>query len=130
MTKISPDEIYLILDINKISIQDSIILEQVDLVSIGNNILGKEITLSKKCAQAWMQMKDDALKDSIQISLKSSRSRCKLSLDSRRTVPVKKEGIISIKQSKKYLELIHLKGYNFFSAYRNKLGWGIGIVKK
>jgi len=69
-------------------------------------------------------------KDSIQISLKGSRSKCKLSLDSRKTIPVKKEGIISIKQSKKYLELIHLKGYSFFSAYRNKLGWGVGIVKK
>ena len=52
-------------------ISDTIIHEQNELVSIGKNILKKEIFLSKKCAYAWEEMKKDALKDSIHISVLS-----------------------------------------------------------
>jgi len=67
----SLNEIYLTLNINKKEIQDSIIYEEKNLISIGKNSLGKEIFLSKGCAQAWLKMKDDALKDSINISILS-----------------------------------------------------------
>ena len=69
-------------------------------------------------------------KSVIEVVLKSAGKRCKLSLDSAKTITIKKEDLITIKQSNKYLKLIHPLDHNFFSAYRNKLGWGIGIVKK
>ena len=65
------DEIYLKLNINNKTIEKKIIPEETDLISIGINILGKEIFLSTKCALAWEQMKKDALQDSIKISILS-----------------------------------------------------------
>ena len=78
-TQLILDEIYLKLNINRNKIHaegycgilDTIIHEQNDLIPIGNNILGKEIFLSKKCAYSWENMKKDALKDSIHISVLS-----------------------------------------------------------
>jgi len=65
------NEIYLLLNINENEIQDSIVYEEEKLISIGKNTLGKEIFLSKGCAQAWLKMQNDALKDSINISVLS-----------------------------------------------------------
>ena len=65
------NEIYLALNINKNTLLDSIIHEENDLISIGENTLGREIFLSKKCAEAWLKMQGDALKDSIHISILS-----------------------------------------------------------
>ena len=66
----------------------------------------------------------------IEVLLKSSGKRCKLSLDSANTISINKEDLITIKQSNKYLKLIHPLDHSFYGAYRNKLGWGIGIIKK
>ena len=63
------DGMYLKLNIDKKNIQDTIIIEESDLISIGNNILGKEIFLSEKCAKSWIIMQQDALQDSIHISI-------------------------------------------------------------
>lgn len=65
------DEIYSKLKINDDSMEKMIVPEQKSLISIGENILGKEIFLSKKCANAWGKMKKQAAKDSIQISVLS-----------------------------------------------------------
>ena len=65
------NEIYAKLKIDITTIPSSIILEEKKLVSIGLNILDKEIFLSEKCAQSWVKMKNNALKDSIQISVLS-----------------------------------------------------------
>jgi len=66
----------------------------------------------------------------IEVLLKSSGKRCKLSLDSASTISINKEDLITIKQSNRYLKLIHPLDHSFYGAYRNKLGWGLGIVKK
>ena len=63
--------IYNQLNLSIADVQDSIVTEELELVSIGENILGKEIFLSKKCAKAWEKMKYEAKKDSIQISVLS-----------------------------------------------------------
>tara|TARA_B100001123_G_scaffold79381_1_gene90094 strand:+ start:1639 stop:2511 length:873 start_codon:yes stop_codon:yes gene_type:complete len=65
----------------------------------------------------------------IKVVLNQNSKRCKLSLDSGETVSLKKNDIINIQQSKKFLRLIHPMGHSFYEACRNKLGWGIGIVK-
>ena len=65
------DEIYHKLKIDKKTITHSIVPEEKDIVSIGENILGKEIFLSKKCAKAWRKMQEDALEDSIKLSILS-----------------------------------------------------------
>jgi len=65
------DDIYNKLDIDKKSLDDTIVPEQTELVSIGLNTLGKEIFLSEQCANAWIRMQEDAKKDSIQITIAS-----------------------------------------------------------
>ena len=52
------DEIYHKLKIDKKTIAHSIVPEEKNIVSIGKNILGKEIFLSKKCAKAWRKMQE------------------------------------------------------------------------
>ena len=63
------DNIYKKLNINKEAIEDRIIPEKKELVSIGINPLGTEIFLSKECAIAWNKMNQNAIKDSITISI-------------------------------------------------------------
>ena len=65
------DEMHSKLKINKEFITGFIVPEEKNIVSIGCNILGKEIYLSKKCAVAWREMQNDALKDSMQMSILS-----------------------------------------------------------
>ena len=65
------DEIYLKLNLEKNPLKDQIIPEEINVVSIGLNSLGKEIFLSKKCALAWSKMQKNAQKDSIEISILS-----------------------------------------------------------
>ena len=65
------ENIYKKLNINKEVLENIIIPEQKELVSIGINPLGTEIFLSKKCAIAWNKMYEDAIKDSIKISIVS-----------------------------------------------------------
>ena len=83
--KLTLEEIYLDLKINKTIMSPgastypyapsdgdtSIIAEESNVVSVGKNILGKEIFLSKKCAASWMKMQQAALNDSITISVLS-----------------------------------------------------------
>ena len=65
------NEIYAKLNIDTTMLPSTIILEEKKIVSIGYNILNKEIFLSEKCAQSWIKMKNDALKGSMQISVLS-----------------------------------------------------------
>jgi len=68
-------------------------------------------------------------KSQIKVVLNQSSKRCKLSLDSGETVSLKKNDIINIQQSDKFLKLIHPLDHNFYEACRNKLGWGKGIIE-
>jgi len=68
---LSLEQIYLKLNIDKKIILDTIIVESENLVSIGENILGKEIFLTKKCAKAWNEMYNAAINDSIRLSIVS-----------------------------------------------------------
>ena len=70
-SQLTLDEIYLKLNINQKIIDEVIIVEEKNIISIGLNSLGKEIFLSKKCALAWDAMQKDAVADSIQISILS-----------------------------------------------------------
>ena len=63
--------IYKELNFSLEEVQDSIVIEAEQLVSIGENVLGKEIFLSKECAQSWKKMQHDAMQDSITISVLS-----------------------------------------------------------
>jgi len=65
----------------------------------------------------------------ITVVLKKNSKKGKISLDSAEIFPVKKGQTVSMKQSNKFLKLIHPTGHNFYEAYRNKLGWGLGIIK-
>ena len=65
----------------------------------------------------------------ITVVLKRNSKKGKISLDSAEIFPVKKGQTVSMKQSNKFLKLIHPTGHNFYEAYRNKLGWGLGIIK-
>ena len=65
------DDIYLKLNIEKTILTDIIIIENQNIISIGQNSLGKEIFISNKCAIAWNKMHKDALQDSIKISILS-----------------------------------------------------------
>ena len=65
------DDIYNKLNIDKDSLTDTIITEQMNLVSIGLNTFGKEIFLSEQCANAWISMQSDARKDSIEMTIVS-----------------------------------------------------------
>ena len=55
------------MNINQKLIENIIIPEGKNIISIGLNILGKEIFLSKKCASAWddMQKAADAVRESL-----------------------------------------------------------------
>ena len=68
-------------------------------------------------------------RSSIKITLKSSSQKGKISLDSAEIFSIKKGQEVFIEQSSKFLKLIHPKDHNFYEAYRNKLGWGLGITK-
>ena len=68
---LSLNQIYSALNINKVEILDSIVIEEKLLTSIGLNSLGKEIFLSKECAKSWIKMQSAANKDSITISILS-----------------------------------------------------------
>jgi len=65
------DNIYIELGIDVKPKKDTIINENSNLISIGKNHLGKEIFLSKQCANSWMKMQLDAKKDSIDIFILS-----------------------------------------------------------
>jgi len=65
----------------------------------------------------------------ITVVLKKNSKKGKISLDSAEIFSVKKGQKVSMKQSNKFLKLIHPTGHNFYEAYRNKLGWGLGIIK-
>ena len=65
------DAIYTKLNIDKQSLPSAIVPEQQNLVSVGPNIVGKEIFLSKNCANAWNQMHEAAKKDSIKMTILS-----------------------------------------------------------
>ena len=65
------DAIYNKLNIDKDLLDDTLVPEQSNLVSIGLNKFGKEIFLSEKCANAWLRMKLDAKKDSIEMIIVS-----------------------------------------------------------
>ena len=65
------NDIYMQLNIPIEQVEDSIIIESKKLVSIGINPLGRENFLSEKCALAWHEMKQDATKDSVFISVLS-----------------------------------------------------------
>ncbi len=62
-------EIYKKLNIHQDFDNDTIIEEAEVLVSIGHNILDKEIFLSQKCAEAWIRMKKHAAQDSVQLDI-------------------------------------------------------------
>ena len=66
----------------------------------------------------------------ITVVLKKNSKKGKISLDSAEIFPVKKDQTVSMKQSNKFLKLINPTGHNFYEAYRNKLGWGLGIIKE
>ena len=65
----------------------------------------------------------------ITVVLKKNSKKGKISLDSAEIFSVKKGQKVLMKQSNKFLKLIHPTGHNFYEAYRNKLGWGLGIIK-
>ncbi len=67
----------------------------------------------------------------IKIVLLKTSEPIRISYDSEeRTFKTKKEPItITISQSNNKLTLIHPNNHDFFEACRNKLGWGMGIVK-
>ena len=58
-----------------------------------------------------------------------SAKKGKISLDSAEIFSIKRGQEVCMKQSSKFLKLIHPTGHNFYEAYRNKLGWGLGIIK-
>tara|TARA_B100000686_G_scaffold261744_1_gene274809 strand:+ start:1616 stop:2500 length:885 start_codon:yes stop_codon:yes gene_type:complete len=68
-------------------------------------------------------------KSKISVILKKNSKKGKVSLDSGKIFPLKREQEVIMQQSKKFLKLIHPDGHNFYEAYRNKLGWGLGIIK-
>tara|TARA_B100001250_G_scaffold285855_1_gene247911 strand:+ start:33 stop:557 length:525 start_codon:yes stop_codon:yes gene_type:complete len=68
---LSLEEIYIKLNLKEKPQEENIIKEQNALISIGENIWGREILLSEECAKAWNLMKQDALQDSIQLIILS-----------------------------------------------------------
>lgn len=68
-------------------------------------------------------------KSKISVILKKNSKKGKVSLDSGEIFSLKREQEVTMQQSKKFLKLIHPEGHNFYEAYRNKLGWGLGIIK-
>ena len=69
--KLTLEEMYLELNANQETDNHHIIGETKEIISIGKNILGKEIFLSQKCAQSWLDMNAHAKKDSIILSILS-----------------------------------------------------------
>ena len=66
----------------------------------------------------------------VTVVLKKNSKKGKISLDSAEILSIKRGQEVSMKQSSKFLKLIHPTGHNFYEAYRNKLGWGLGIIKE
>ena len=66
----------------------------------------------------------------VTVVLKKNSKKGKISLDSAEIFSIKRGQEVCMKQSNKFLKLIHPTGHNFYEAYRNKLGWGLGIIKE
>ncbi len=66
----------------------------------------------------------------IKLVLQNSTDPIKVSFDSDEKIITSKETItIEISKSSKELTLVHPNNHDFFETCRNKLGWGVGIVK-
>ena len=66
----------------------------------------------------------------IKLVLQNVSESIKVSFDSdEKIISSKETPTIKISKSSKELTLIHPKNHDFFETCRNKLGWGVGIVK-
>ena len=66
----------------------------------------------------------------IKLVLQNSTDPIKVSFDSDEKIINSKETVtIEISKSSKELTLVHPNNHDFFETCRNKLGWGVGIVK-